>query len=185
MPENWRGVVGWPAYEVSDHGRVRRAKEGSRGHKVGTIRKPDPGKWGHLRLTLRDPDGRCASRSVHSLVLEAFVGPKPTDKHEAAHGDGKPSNNRLGNLRWATKSENELDKAVHGTSNRGDRQHMARLTADQAVAIIASPASQTELARQYGVSRSCITHIKQGNSWRWLSALPITGPLFVPRGKVA
>jgi hypothetical protein len=35
--------------------------------------------------------------------------------HQAAHGDGAGLNNRLANLRWATRRENEADKIKHGT----------------------------------------------------------------------
>jgi hypothetical protein len=39
---------------------------------------------------------------IGELVLRAFVGPRPSPTHQAAHGNGRRHDNRLENLRWAT-----------------------------------------------------------------------------------
>lgn len=79
-----------------------------------------PGKVGtsdHLHVVL---DGR-TDRTVHSLVLEAFTGPCP-EGMEARHLDDNPTNNRLENLVWGTRSENSQDAI------RNDRHFYAGLT---------------------------------------------------------
>jgi hypothetical protein len=43
------------------------------------------------------------------LVLETFVGPKPTPKHECCHRDDDRSNNAVENLYWGTHAENMRD----------------------------------------------------------------------------
>jgi hypothetical protein len=58
-------------------------------------------------------DGKMRHTSVHTIVLEAFVGPRP-DGLVARHGplkyeDGTPDN-RLSNLEWGTPSENAMDR---------------------------------------------------------------------------
>jgi hypothetical protein len=53
---------------------------------------------------------------------------------EACHGDGDSANNRLGNLRWDTPTNNHADKILHGTTNRGERSGTAKLT-DAAVGL--------------------------------------------------
>lgn len=76
--------------------------------------KPAPaGSGRHLKVTLCAP-GKREQRSVHHLVLEAFVGPCP-EGLEALHGDGNPTNNDVGNLRWGTRQENVDDMMRHGT----------------------------------------------------------------------
>lgn len=60
--------------------------------------------------------------SVHPLVLEAFVGPRPPGM-EACHADGNKTNNALSNLRWDTKRANELDAIRLGTRPDPDRTH--------------------------------------------------------------
>ncbi len=51
---------------------------------------------------------------VHRLVLLAFKGPRP-DGQYCRHLNGVPTDNRLANLAWGTKSENTFDKVGHGT----------------------------------------------------------------------
>ena len=51
---------------------------------------------------------------IHRLVLETFVGPCP-DSMECRHLDSDRTNNRLGNLKWGTKSENHQDAIKRGT----------------------------------------------------------------------
>lgn len=64
--------------------------------------------------------------SIHCLVLEAFIGPRP-DGHQASHLDGDRTNNRLDNMRWETRSQNNRRKYQHGTMPVGDR-HFPELT---------------------------------------------------------
>jgi len=47
---------------------------------------------------------------------------------ECRHKDGDKRNCTATNVAWGTKSENEADKAVHGTNPSGERNPMAKLT---------------------------------------------------------
>jgi hypothetical protein len=58
---------------------------------------------------------------VHQLVLEAFVGPRPRGM-ESCHNNGNQTDNRLVNLRWDTKSENNLDRVRHGTHSESSKK---------------------------------------------------------------
>lgn len=49
---------------------------------------------------------------VHRLVCEAFHGLFPPDKPEVDHINRDPADNRPGNLRWCTHSENNHNKKV-------------------------------------------------------------------------
>jgi|SRR5579875_1210154 len=105
-PERWRGVPGEPGYAVSDHGRVRSLDRSlSDGRAAGGVMlRAAPDAKGYARVRLR---GRW--RRVHHLVLEAFVSARPPGM-EGCHGNGRPDDNHLGNLRWDTHGENERDK---------------------------------------------------------------------------
>lgn len=46
---------------------------------------------------------------IHKLVLEAFVGERPSGM-QACHGNGDKTDNRLVNLRWDTVKANHRDK---------------------------------------------------------------------------
>jgi hypothetical protein len=50
---------------------------------------------------------------VHELVLSTFAGLRPA-KHECCHINGIPTDNRLENLRWGTRSDNIRDSVRHG-----------------------------------------------------------------------
>lgn len=120
MTEEWRVVPSNPIYEVSDHGNVR-----SRDHQVwggkrtgfytkpGKLLRPGIASHGYPTVAL----GRGNSRTVHSLVTEAFIGPTP-DGMEIRHNDGNRQNPRLTNLLFGTRLENIEDAFRHGTRLR-------------------------------------------------------------------
>ena len=122
--EEWRPVPGWEYYEVSSLGRVRsldRIVGCNGGTRVahGRVLTATPNSTGYLCITLHE-QGEGKNVQVHSLVLEAFVGPKP-DGLEARHLDGNHLNNCLDNLRWGTRSENILDRVRHGTHSNSSK----------------------------------------------------------------
>lgn len=165
----WRKCPNWPDYEVSENGDIRRtvARSGAK----PALRKPYVAANGRLMIVMRS-GGVARACYVHRLILEAFVGPAPSDAHQGAHNDGDPLHNHVSNLRWATKQENEADKVRHGTSNRGERFGRARLTNDQAEEIkrcLAAGFASRDLAMRFGVHPSTISSLKRGKSWAWLT----------------
>lgn len=122
--ETWQTIRIAPDYEVSSLGRVRRATPDKYGRRQKVLSQSPCGRTGYPRVNLF-VDGRHIVRYVHPLVCEAFHGPKPTAKHQAAHYDGSKDNNAAENLRWATPWENSQDSIRHGTRPKGD-EHPAR-----------------------------------------------------------
>lgn len=129
MTENWLPVVGFEGfYEVSDLGNVRsfgRLKWGGKAY-----------YWVEGRTLVRSVDGRGylnvnlsgirkITRTVHSLVADAFLGPRPVGM-EVCHNDGNKANPILSNLRYDTKSSNQLDAYKHGTRNNQTDAERAR-----------------------------------------------------------
>jgi len=105
--ETWKDIPGYEGqYQISTLGNVRSFRRSV----APKLLKPGRMPQGHLSVAL----GRNNSQCVHKLVLLAFVGPAPY-KHECRHLNGNPSDNRLENLRWGTRSENILDAVRHGT----------------------------------------------------------------------
>lgn len=111
LSEIWLPVPGFEGrYEVSDLGRVRsldhRVRLVVRGIETqrrvsGRILRPGPTRSGHVSVAI----GKGNSRLVHQLVLEAFEGPCPAGL-EVLHRNHVPSDNRLANLTYGTRSEN-------------------------------------------------------------------------------
>lgn len=111
--EEWRPVPGFDGYEVSNLGRVRSWKPW---RKVPAPRILRPvvkrHKGGYAQYGLMDPNGRLRFFWGHRLVLETFVGPRPSGL-QTRHLDGDPLNNSLSNLAYGTAQENAQDKVTH------------------------------------------------------------------------
>lgn len=180
--EVWKPVVGYSGfYEVSDAGRVRSLDcfriyqrfDFKRG-KIVTVRRAHKGKilragktsTGHLSVAL----GKGSTRMVHVLVLEAFVGPAP--KHcETCHLDGNRANNSLGNLRWATRSENLHNAVRTGNKKVGKDVRWSKLTDENVAATRAmfGATAVTKIARHFGVNESTVRQIRDGKAWRGIN----------------
>lgn len=113
---------------------------------------------------------RLASRYICALAH----GDPPTEKHHAAHSCG---NGHLGcvnpsHLRWATVSENLMDRVSHGTSNRGSQHPLAKLTEEQVREIIGLRGKlyRREIAAAFGISARTVECIHTGRSWSWMTA---------------
>lgn len=123
--------MGWEGlYDVSDLGRVKSLERRVRTKGNGTrllrerILKLSVTRDGYAIVKLCR-DGRARSMTVHSLVLIAFIGPRPTGL-EACHRDGNKVSNALSNLRWDTKKANELDAVRLGTRPDPNRRACSR-----------------------------------------------------------
>jgi hypothetical protein len=106
---------------------------------------------------------------VSRLMCEYRHGPPPTQKHQAAHscGNGHLACVNPRHLRWATRKENEGDKIIHGTHNRGERHGQSKLTESIVLEIRAIKGlSQQAIASRYGVSRFAIGRIKNKGAWK-------------------
>jgi hypothetical protein len=127
--ERWLPVPGYEGlYEVSDQGRVRsldRRVATARGDRItrGQVLKPSPSRG--YQIVPLSKKGVARRTSVHLIVLAAFVGPRPSGL-ECCHGNGVRSDNRLENLRWDTRSENQRDAVRHGTNSRVVRTECPR-----------------------------------------------------------
>ena len=111
-------------------------------------------------------------RVVSRIVCEIINGPPPMDNSQAAHTCGR---GRLGcvaptHLRWASPSENQHDKIAHGTTRRGTRSPLAKLTEADVLNIraIGKTLSQTEIASRFGITQTTVSKIILGKKWAWL-----------------
>ena len=94
--EEYKDIVGFENYEVSNKGRVRNKNtnchlwnsENEEGYEF--VRLSNKCKQTHKR--------------IHRLVAEAFI-PNPLNKRFVTHIDGDRSNNKVENLMWVTQPE--------------------------------------------------------------------------------
>lgn len=167
----WRVVPSCSAYEVSEFGDVRRALA-SRGTRVGRVLKAHANNKGYLTVDLY-VDGAGKKRTAHTLVAEAFIGPRPNGM-SVLHGDGERANNHRKNLRYGTASENGTDMVAHGNSTRGEKQWASKLTEEQAKAIRLDSRTNEQIAADYGIRGTAVSRIKSGLRWPHLASHPVT-----------
>lgn len=160
--EEWRPISGYEGrYEISDLGRVR-----SLVLRAPRLLVPNSGgRKGYWTVRLRAPGIKPKVRRVHQMVLEAFVGPRPSGTG-GAHDDGDKSHNALSNLAWKTPLQNMSDRHRHGTTARGERAGRAKLTAEDVVAIRGSDLSDIAAAKAYGCSPANIWNIRKRETWK-------------------
>lgn len=164
LPEDVRWIPGYENhYAVSKDGVVWSYK----GKKPRRLKLADNGN-GYLRFQASMPGRRLSQTTmVHRVVLEAFVGPCP-EGLEACHYDGDRYNNRLENLRWASRTANVADSlrlGTHVSQNppRGEDAGRCVLSDKDVVAVVAmldtGRWTQTQVAEMFGVTPSRVSQL--------------------------
>ena len=172
MQETWKPVPGYEGlYEVSDQGRVRSldrhcpGRDGRSELHRGRLLTPWAQKRGrYLTVSIRG-GGANRKRTVHSLVAEAFFGPRPPGM-DVMHLDGNRQNNAAANLRYGTRKEN-----LNQTYEYGGKQANGKLSKEDALDIkrrLRRGDSPTDLAKEYGVNSAAVYHIRNGTTFKWL-----------------
>jgi len=120
MTELWSPIPFFPYYQASNKGNIRsltrwspHPRDNCYVLKRGNLLTPRQNTTGRLQVTLHR-DGEKITRSVHSLVCEAFHGPRPKDRRFACHINGDHLDNRPENLYWGTPKQNYEDAVNHG-----------------------------------------------------------------------
>ena len=177
LTEVWKDIPDFEgSYQVSNMGRVRSLdrvvtfKNGrKRKFKGGTLKPYVNKSTGYKELSLSS-DGRRNTKTVHRLVLEAFKPHVNMSDLDVNHIDGNKLNNHLINLEWLTRRDNMLHAQDIGLAdNRGERGSNAKLSNANVLEILQrldAGGSHRDIALDYGVSRSCITYINTGLTWR-------------------
>lgn len=170
--EEWRQVTGDPLYWVSSLGRVRKSahrvtyKDGrfydANERLLGT--KP---KQGYPSVQLQHRGLTC----IHTLVAEAFIGPKPQGARTVNHKDGDKTNNRAANLEWATYAENNRHARLMKLNRQhGENCNLTRFSDDKVDAVrLLWPTrrfTRKELGALFGMSATHVYEITNGLSRR-------------------
>jgi hypothetical protein len=143
----WLPVLGYEGrYEVSDDGQVRSLLRW-RGSQTRVL-KPWPNRYGYWCVSLSSGGKR--NGLVHTLMLSAFVGPRPPGAL-ALHTDDNQNNNTLPNLRWGTYSENLLDMVANGNHAGANKTHCKR----------GHPLEGENLKRKANGARECLTCVRK------------------------
>ena len=180
MSEIWKSIPGYGGYyEASSEGRIRsiertvigysaRGKRPIRIHRKSHLMKLDT-RHGYKCLCLYF-DGKEKKEQVHSLILKAFVGERPSGYH-ACHNNGIRFDNRIENLRWDTPASNQADIQKHGNRPVGSLVGTAVITETEALKIKNKTIGPSEACRIFGISRTQFYRIKNGEAWKHLNGV--------------
>lgn len=166
--EEWRPVVGASKYLISSFGRII----GARGRLMKQTNQMD-----YKFVQVMGDSGKIIRKSVHSMVCEAFHGPRPGN-HVVGHLDGTRTNNRADNLRWITYKENAAQAKAHGAIKCGEDHPSHLLNDDQFRAIMTrffAGEDKAALTLEFGVNARYIDAARMDP--RRINRLGIVGDL--------
>jgi hypothetical protein len=104
--EIWKPISGFSNYEISSLGRVKSLNYRNTSRIV--IRNEMLDEKGYNRIGFINDLGELIHIRVHRLVGLTFI-PNPENKPEIDHINHNRTDNRVVNLRWATRSEQMLN----------------------------------------------------------------------------
>ncbi len=155
--------IGKTSYAVDRDGNVR--------NKEGTgLLKPFLLNSGYLYVVLSLKNRR-KNRTVHSLVAQAWIGPRPKG-HVINHKDSNRRNNNWKNLEYVTQFRNMQHAAECGALPKGSRHYSTDLTEKKigrVCRLIVKGMGNKDIGDLVGVSPGKVRDIRMGKSWRSVS----------------
>ena len=162
-------IIGYEGlYSISRDGTVKSLpKKGAHG---GAVKKQFQNKDGYHIVHLCK-NSKCKSFLAHRVVYENFSGAIPQNL-EINHIDGNKSNNHIGNLEVATRSENMRHAFMNGLATaKGTGNTSSKLTDENVILIRIlkrTGRKYLHLAEKYGVSKSAIFSVASYRNWNHL-----------------
>lgn len=164
--EIWKGVIDFKNYEVSNFGNVRNIKTG----KVIAL----PENLGYTRISLCS-NGSRKNKTVHSLVMDSFVGYRK-DCIVINHINGIKTDNRLENLEYCSQSHNRKEDFRTGRQSlQGEKNTQSKLTEKDVLDIIELrqkiKLKYSQIADIFGITKSGVSSIFNGYTWTHITKI--------------
>ncbi len=170
----WATVRKHPAYEVSNHGDVRRRLPG-RGTWAGRLLSPARDTKGYPIVCIH---GR--TTKIHGMVADAFIGPRP-EGLQVNHIDGNKANNSVSNLEYVTGRENMrhairtglMPPTPRGKANWHSGANRPRKLTEMKVRVIRRLIENgmrlVDIAPIFGIHQGTVSEIKRRRIWAWVA----------------
>lgn len=154
-------------YEVTQDGRVYSLSSDWRGYGKRELKQQDNSHgYPSVRIVV---NGRRKRVTVHRLVAQRFLPPRPSPKHQIRHVNGNRQDNRASNLKWGTAADNAKDRELHGNTARGSRINTSRLTENDVLRIRRNAMTVTQVMKAFDVSQHAAYEVVNGLSWRHIN----------------
>lgn len=182
MNEAFKTIPFLPDYEISNCGRVISKERLVRyEHAVTGAEHFRMMERKLLKIYLNDrtgykfvqprKDGTPKNCTIHRLVAITWI-PNPNNLEFVNHKDGNKHNNRIDNLEWCTNSYNHEHATKTGLKAKGDDIGISVLSDCSVLAIkrmLNEKISHNTIAKYFDVSKTTITHINTGKTWKHLT----------------
>lgn len=143
-------------YEITKEGEIINKHNGKK-------RILQPNSKGYLRVMINKKN-----LLVHRLVATKYV-PNPNNLPQVNHKDGNKLNNDYRNLEWVTNQENRTHAVENGLHLSGERCKYSKLKEEDVIFILKHTEYKIyELKKMFNVSRSAISSIRNGRTWKHL-----------------
>ena len=149
-----------PWYYISNYGRIYSVR-------YDRLIKPYLDQGGYYRVSITLRSGEVCFTGVHKLTLMSFDPIIETDLYVPNHKDGNKTNNYIGNLEWATISENTRHALDTGLANCKCENNSRSILTNEQVHFICSLMEQgysnsmilNKLGLAYGPERNRIAAV--------------------------
>jgi hypothetical protein len=167
--KKFKPIPGWENYGISENAEIIRLVARKGAQKGLVLRQHIHKTRGYLTVRLYDRD-RQRTFDVHRLMALTFLGEIP-DGMQVCHKDGVKTNCKLSNLRVDTMSSNQMDRVLHGTSNRGEkfgRNKYSEKQVREAKTMLKKGWRIKDVAERTGIGLGSVKAISSGSNWAWL-----------------